>query len=103
MESTKLMKLVPLNDNSKNIQSGEMLKKILLVVLKIASVKGYNSDLNILYNNNYIQGSNVVDYIYEIFEMDKSVDERFINLLFISKITPDMFLNVNARNQLKEL
>ena len=103
MESTKLMKLVPLNDNSKNIQSGEMLKKILLVVLKIASVKGYNSDLNILYNNNYIQGSNGVDYIYEIFEMDKSVDERFINLLFISKITPDMFLNVNARNQLKEL
>jgi len=103
MDHTKLMKLVPTNYDLKSNKSREYLKKVVNVVFKIALIKGYNSSMNILYNGSYISETNVVDYVFEIFEMDKLVDDRFILLLLKAEILPEMFLNTKAKNQLNDL
>ncbi len=96
------MKLVPINYDSHSNKTRELLKKILLVVLKLAAIKGYNNEMNIFFNNSYISETNVIDYVYEVFEGDKNVDDRFIALLYRAGIVPEMIFNVNAKEQLEE-
>ena len=91
------------DDNFEAVENtSAMLIKILPVVLKIASIKGFNEKLNILVNDTYVANSNIADYICDIFLLDKKVDERFISLLSRAHVSLDMIQNNTAREQLKE-
>ncbi|KAI1293469.1 hypothetical protein HDE_06233 [Halotydeus destructor] len=84
----------------------ERQRKLLRLILKLASVQGYNDLDHIrLENGSFMTGSDIVPLIMYALSPGKVITglKEFVDLLYFAKVTPEMVVNENVKAMLQKL
>ena len=103
MEYTKKMILMPSEHVCSSLDN-ELISKIVNISLKLANIKAYNDNGNIIgINGEYTNTTKIEDYIADLMENDRHVDKYFIELLNKAGVSPVLLNNVKAKEELGNL
>lgn len=84
------------------INTTEKLLRIIKIVLKLASVDGYDSEGRVKHDGNAVAGSSIVVLLNHAMSFGHALigEEAFIRKLKEANIDPDLIVNQNVKNKL---